>query len=69
MKVSGQVSIHLKLKGYPYPNEVYEQIRAEIGEKSPARMLSEYLFRLLSQMDLPGTIVQVSALPEEWIED
>lgn len=68
-KVSGSVSIHLELTDFPILEDEYAAIRAEIGEKSPARMLSEYFYRLLSQKDLPGTIVQVSAMPDQWTED
>lgn len=69
MKVSGKVYIHLELTDFPYPDDEYAAIQAEIGEKSPARMLSEYIYRLLMQQDLPGTIVQVSAIPDQWVED
>jgi hypothetical protein len=69
MKVTGKVSVYINLSDFVYPDEAYATIRAEIGEVSPARMLSEYMYRLLSQMDLPGTITQVSAIPEQWTEE
>lgn len=68
MKASGKAYIHLELKDFEYPNEVYEQIRAEIGEKSPARMLSEYIYRLLLETKFAGSVAQVNAIPEQWTE-
>lgn len=67
MKVSGKAYIHFDLNDFDVPREAWDAIRAEIGEKSPARMLSEYIYRLLERMNLPVT--QVSAVPEQWSDE
>lgn len=69
MKVSGKAYIQLELKDFSYPEEAYEAIRAEIGDVSPARMLSEYLYRLLNQGMFQGMVTQVSAIPDQWTEE
>lgn len=69
MKVSGKAHITLKLKDFPFPKEDRDAIVAEIGERSPYRILSEYIYRLLEGTPFKDHIEQVSATAEQWADD
>lgn len=67
MKVSGKVYVHLELKAFEISKERWDRIREEVGDVSPARMLSELIFRELSDVNR-WEVTQVSAIPERWEE-
>lgn len=62
MRVTGEVTVRLRLDNFEFSGEDWEDIKREVGDRSPARMISELVYRKL--MSFPWEVLQVSTIPE-----